>query len=143
MGSIDILLVEDNPGDVRLTQEALRGVGVDHRLHVVRDGAEALSFLKAHEEDRDEAPLPDLVLLDLNLPRLGGREVLASVKGDPILRHIPVVIVTTSEAGRDIFDAYNGLANCYVTKPIDLDHFILAVQGVIKFFTSVASLPRH
>ncbi|MEO5375087.1 MAG: response regulator [Alphaproteobacteria bacterium] len=139
---LDILLVEDNPGDVRLTQEALRGVDVPHRLHVARDGMEALAFLNREEGFR-EAPVPDLILLDLNLPRLGGREVLGNIKTSPEFRHIPVVVVTTSEAAHDVMGAYSGMANCYVSKPMDLDRFMHVVQNVVGFFSSVASLPVH
>lgn len=139
--TIDLLLVEDNPGDVRLAKEALSGIDIQHRLHVARDGIEALAFLRP-KEPRAETPKPDVILLDLNLPRLGGREVLASIKGDPALRHIPVIVLTTSDASRDIFDAYDSLANAYVTKPMDLDHFIYAIQSVLTFFTRVARLPH-
>lgn len=137
---IEILLVEDNPGDVRLTQEALKGVAVEHRLHIVRDGVEALAFL-GREGDHAKAPTPDIILLDLNLPRLSGREVLGAIKTDLNLRHIPVVVITTSEAAHDIQGAYHDHANCYVAKPMDLDRFISVVQNVIEFFTATARLP--
>lgn len=140
--SIDILLVEDNPGDVRLTQEALKGVCIPYRLHVARDGIEALAFL-ASEGLFAAAPMPDLILLDLNLPRLSGREVLDHIKTDPALRHIPVIIVTTSEATHDIMNAYHARANCYVSKPMDLDRFIYVVQNMVTFFANVAGLPSH
>lgn len=139
---MEILLVEDNPGDVRLTKEALKGVAVPHRLHVARDGMEALAFLH-HEGDHADAPTPDIILLDLNLPRLGGREVLGNIKGDPGLRHIPVVVVTTSEADHDVLHAYHAYANCYVSKPMDLDRFMHVVQNVVGFFSTIASLPPH
>src|ERR687884_1433856 len=118
--AIEILLVEDSPGDVRLTREALRDGKVRNNLSVVTDGVEALAFLRREGRYAD-APRPDLILLDLNLPKKDGREVLAEIKADPNLRRIPVVVLTTSEAEQDIVETYNLHANCYVKKPVDLD----------------------
>ena len=125
--SIEVLLVEDNPGDVRLTREALREGKVFNNLSVAKDGEEALAFLR-REGEFAEAPRPDVILLDLNLPRKDGREVLEAIKADPSLRTIPVVILTSSEAERDIARAYELNANCYITKPVDLDQFITVVK---------------
>lgn len=139
--SVEILLVEDNPGDVRLTQEALRGVKVRNTLNVVGDGVEAMEFL--HREGAFmNAPRPDIVLLDLNLPRMDGTEVLAAIKGDPGLKCIPVVILTTSQADEDIVRSYRLNANCYVSKPVDFDQFIRVVQSIEDFWLTVVKLPR-
>lgn len=138
---IDILLVEDNPGDVRLTREALKENKVHNQLYVVQDGVEALAFLR-REGQYDGYPLPDLILLDLNLPKMDGREVLAEIKGDPELKRIPVVILTTSAAERDIYETYNLHANCYITKPVDLDQFIDMVKSVEGFWLSIVKLPN-
>jgi CheY-like chemotaxis protein len=138
--TIEILLVEDSPGDVRLTAEALREAAVANRLHHAEDGVEALRFLR-REGGFAAAPRPDLILLDLNLPRKDGREVLAEVKVDESLRSIPVVILTTSHADEDIFRSYGLHANCYVVKPLDLDNFLAAVNSIESFWFSVATLP--
>jgi len=137
---IDILLVEDSPGDVRLTQEALRGAKVNNNMHVVNDGVEAIDFLQRNGE-YTKMPRPDLVLLDLNLPRKNGRDVLATIKADPGLRRIPVVVLTTSEADEDILKAYDLNANCYITKPVDLDQFIRVVKSIQEFWLTVVKLP--
>ena len=138
--AIEILLVEDNPGDVRLTKEALRDGKVRNNLHVVDDGVKALEFLR-RQGPYAEAPRPDLILLDLNLPRMGGREVLAEVKNDPQLQSIPVVVLTTSQAEQDIVRAYELNANCYVTKPVDLDQFITVVKSIEDFWLTIVRLP--
>lgn len=139
---IEVLLVEDNPGDVRLTREALRDGKVHNNLSVAPDGVEALAFLR-REGKYAEAPRPDVILLDLNLPRKDGREVLEEIKGDPALRNIPVVILTSSEAERDIAQAYALHANCYVTKPVDLDQFIHVVRSIEDFWFSIVKLPQE
>ena len=137
---IDILLVEDNPGDVRLTREALKEGKVLNNLHVAEDGVEALEFLR--KEGRfSAADRPDIIFLDLNLPRKDGREVLAEVKSDPELRSIPVVILTTSKAEEDVVRTYDLHANCYITKPVDLDQFITVVQSVEEFWFNIVRLP--
>ena len=138
--SIEILLVEDNPGDVRLTQEVLRGGKLHNNLHVVEDGIEALAFLRRVGNYTD-APRPDLVLLDLNLPKKDGREVLAEIKADSDLKRIPVVVLTTSKAEEDVFKAYDLHANCYITKPVDLDQFITVVRSVEEFWFTIVKLP--
>ena len=138
---VEILLVEDNPGDVKLTIEALRDGKVHNHLSVAQDGVEALAFL--HREGKyATAPSPDLILLDLNLPKVDGREVLAEVKADDSLKHIPVVILTTSQADQDILRSYDLHANCYVTKPVDLDQFIAVVQSIETFWFSIVKLPE-
>ena len=139
--SIEILLVEDNPGDARLTIEAMREAKMRNRMHVVEDGVEAMEFLR-RQGRFGEAPRPDLILLDLNLPRKDGREVLAEVKGDPELRRIPVVILTTSQAEEDVVRAYDLHANCYVTKPVDLAQFMKIVAQIDEFWVNVVTLPR-
>ena len=136
----DFLLVEDNPGDVRLTQEALKNHKVQNNLHVVTDGEEAMDFLRRQGKHKN-APRPDIILLDLNLPRKDGREVLAEIKSDPDLKTIPVVIITSSEAEQDIIKSYNLNANCYVTKPVDLDQFIKVVQSINDFWLTIVKLP--
>jgi len=138
---IEILLVEDNPGDVRLTVEALRESKVRNNLHVARDGVEALSFLR-REGVHAEAIRPDLILLDLNLPRKDGREVLAEIKADPQLHTIPVVILTTSRAEQDVVRTYELQANCYITKPVDLDQFITVVKSIEDFWLTIVTLPH-
>ena len=141
MKPIDILLVEDNPGDVRLTREALKeGKVLINQLNVARDGVEALAFLRRQGEFSD-AVRPDIVLLDLNLPKKDGREVLAEIKNDPELRRIPVVILTTSKAEEDILKSYDMHANCYITKPVDLDQFITVVQSIEDFWLTIVKLP--
>jgi chemotaxis family two-component system response regulator Rcp1 len=137
---IDILLVEDNPGDVRLTREALKEGKVLNTIHVVGDGIEALEFLR-HEGKYAKAIHPDIILLDLNLPRMDGRELLAKIKSDPKLRRIPVVILTTSKAEEDIIKSYDLHANCYITKPVDLDQFITVVKSVEEFWFTIVKLP--
>jgi CheY-like chemotaxis protein len=137
---VDVLLVEDDPGDVLLIREAFEDNKVRNRLHVVADGVEALAFLR-REGEHAEAPQPDLVLLDLNLPRKDGREVLAEVKGDDALQHIPVVVLTTSKAEEDVLRSYKLHANAYVTKPVDFDRFIDVVRQIDEFFVTVVKLP--
>lgn len=137
---IEILLVEDNPGDARLTIEAMREAKVRNRIHVVEDGVEAMEFLRRQGRFGD-APRPDLILLDLNLPRKDGREVLAEVKADPALKRIPVVILTTSRAEEDVVRAYDLHANCYVTKPVDLEQFMKIVAQIDEFWVKVVTLP--
>jgi CheY-like chemotaxis protein len=139
---IEILLVEDNPGDVRLTREALKTGKVWSELHVVADGEAALAFLR-HEGDHANAPRPDLILLDLNLPRRDGREVLSIIKSDPNLKRIPVVILTTSQAEEDILKSYNLNANCYITKPVDFDQFMNVVRVVEEFWLTIVKLPAR
>ena len=139
--SIEILLVEDNPGDARLTIEAMREAKMRNRIHVVEDGVEAMAFLR-RQGSFGEAPRPDLILLDLNLPRKDGREVLAEVKADPDLKRIPVVILTTSRAEEDVMRAYDLHANCYVTKPVDLAQFMKIVSQIDEFWVKVVTLPR-
>ncbi len=137
----DILLVEDDPGDVDLTREALKEAGVVVNLHVVDNGVEALNYLR-QQDPYTHALHPDLILLDLNLPRKDGREVLREVKGDPSLRHIPVVILTTSESSTDIRAVYGLGGNCYVTKPISFDEFARVVQSIEDFWLTVVKLPK-
>jgi CheY-like chemotaxis protein len=137
---IEVLLVEDDPGDVLMTREALEGHKLSNHLHVVNDGEQALAFLK-RRKPYAKAPRPDLVLLDLNLPRMDGREVLAEIKSDRGLRSIPVIVLTTSEAEEDILRSYNLHANAYVTKPVDFDKFIAVVRRIDDFFVSVVKLP--
>lgn len=139
---IEILMVEDNPGDVRLTREALKDGKVLNALHVVEDGVAALDFLH-RRPPYENAVRPDLVLLDLNLPKLDGRQVLAAIKSDPVLKVIPVVVLTTSEAEEDILSAYQLAANCYVTKPVDLHQFNRIVQAIEGFWLTVVKLPPH
>ncbi|EYR64195.1 chemotaxis protein CheY [Actinotalea ferrariae CF5-4] len=139
---IDVLLVEDDPGDVLMTREAFEENKVANRLAVVSDGAEAMQYLRREGEYAD-APTPDLVLLDLNLPRMDGREVLAAMKSDENLRSIPVVVLTTSEAEEDVLRSYSLHANAYVTKPVDFARFIEVVRQIDDFFVSVVRLPRH
>ena len=137
---IEILLVEDNPGDVRLTQEAFKESRLGNHLSVVMDGVEALAFLR-QEGPYATSPRPDLVLLDLNLPKKDGREVLAEVKADPALKRIPVVVLTTSQAETDILRVYDLYANCYITKPVDLDQFLKVVRSIEGFWLEIVKLP--
>ena len=137
---VEILLIEDNPGDVRLTREAFKEGKVNNNLNVVKDGVEAMAFLRQENKYAD-APRPDVILLDLNLPRKDGREVLAEIKQDPNLKRIPVVILTTSQAEQDILKTYNLYANCYITKPVDLEQFITVVRSIKTFWLSVVKLP--
>ena len=139
--SIDILLVEDNPGDVRLTQEAFKEGKIDNNLHIVKDGLEAISFLRKEGKYAD-APTPDLILLDLNLPKKDGRDVLAEIKEDATIRRIPVVILTTSGAEEDIIRTYDLHANCFITKPVDMDQFINVVKYIEDFWFTIVKLPR-
>ena len=141
-GSIQVLLVEDNPGDVRLTKEALKEGKLLNQLTVVGDGVEALSFLRKEGKYAD-ALQPELILLDLNLPKKDGREVLAEIKADPNLRRIPVVVLTTSSAEEDILKIYDLHANCYITKPVDLEQFMGVVKSIEDFWVSVVKLPSH
>ncbi len=138
--SVDILLVEDNPGDVRLIQEALQDGKLLNRVATVTDGQKALAYLRK-EGSYAQATRPDLILLDLNIPRKDGREVLAEIKADPHLRSIPVVIVTSSQAEEDILRSYNTHANCYVTKPVDLEKFVAVVRAIEEFWVSIVRLP--
>ena len=138
---IEILLVEDNPGDVRLTQEALKEGKIINNLHMAKDGVEAISFLRREGEYADAAR-PDLILLDLNLPKKDGREVLMEIKKDEELRRIPVVVLTTSRAEEDIIRTYDCHANCYITKPVDFDQFINVVKSIENFWLSVVKLPH-
>ena len=138
---VDVLLVEDDPGDVLMTREAFEHYKIRNKLHVVADGVEALEFLRG-EGEHTEAPRPGLVLLDLNLPRKDGLEVLAEVKSDQALRTIPVVVLTTSEAEEDILRSYDLHANAYVTKPVDFDRFIDVIRQIDDFFVTVVKLPR-
>lgn len=137
---IDILLVEDNPGDVRLIREALRDGKLLNQLSTVEDGQQAMAFLRK-QGSYAQASQPDLILLDLNLPRKDGREVLAEIKADPDLKRIPVVIVTSSQAEEDILRTYNLYANCYITKPVDLAKFVAVVKSVEDFWVSIVKLP--
>lgn len=137
---IEILLVEDSPGDVTLTIEALRDAKVANNLHVARDGEEALRFLRNEGEFADR-PRPDLILLDLNMPRKDGREVLADMKADDELKRIPVVVLTTSQSEDDVAAVYNLSANCYVAKPVDLDQFLGVVRAIDDFWLSLVKLP--
>lgn len=141
-GCIQVLLVEDNPGDVRLTKEALKEGKLLNQLTVVGDGVEALSFLRKQGIYAD-APQPELILLDLNLPKKDGREVLAEIKADPNLRRIPVLVLTTSSSEEDILKIYDLHANCYITKPVDLEQFMGVVKSIEDFWVSVVKLPSH
>jgi two-component system, chemotaxis family, response regulator Rcp1 len=138
---IDILLVEDNPGDVRLTVEGLKESKVRNNLHVARDGVEAMEFLR-REGQHTGAVRPDLILLDLNLPRMDGREVLLEIKSDAKLKTIPVVVLTTSRAEHDVLRSYELQANCYITKPVDLEQFITVVKSIEDFWFTIVTLPH-
>lgn len=137
---IEILMVEDSPGDVRLTREALKEGKVRNNLHVVNDGVEAMAFLR-REGQFAHAVRPDLILLDLNMPRKNGREVLAEIKGDPELKRIPVVILTISKSEDDIIKSYNLYANCYIIKPVGLPQFLEVVKSIEDFWLSIVKLP--
>jgi CheY-like chemotaxis protein len=139
---VEILMVEDNPADVRLTIEALKESKMHNNLSVVQDGVDAMAFLK-REEPYANAARPDLILLDLNMPRKDGREVLAEIKADPNLRRIPVVILTTSTAEQDIVRTYDLHANCYITKPVDMDQFIRVVQSIEDFWFTIVKLAEE
>lgn len=140
--TVDILLVEDNPADVRLILETFGEVKLFNQINVVEDGVEALAYLRGQGK-YGAAPRPDLVLLDLSLPRKSGQEVLAEVKQDPDLKQIPIVVITSSQAEKDIFEAYNNHVNCYLTKPVDLEQFIAVVRSVEKFWFSIVTLPSR
>ncbi|MBW2173266.1 MAG: response regulator [Deltaproteobacteria bacterium] len=142
MRLVEILLVEDNPGDARLATEALKDAKVKNNLHWVKDGVEAMAFLRREDKYAD-APHPDVILLDLNLPRKDGREVLAEIKQDEDLRRIPVVILTVSNAEEDIIKTYNLHANCYIRKPVDLDQFIEVVKSIDYFWLTIVTLPMN
>jgi chemotaxis family two-component system response regulator Rcp1 len=139
---LEVLLVEDSPGDVRLTQEAFRDANMAIHLHVATDGVEAMTFLR-HEGDRANAPRPDFILLDLNLPRMDGREVLAQIKADENLRTIPTVILTTSDSEADIVRSYELQANCYLSKPVQLDEFESLVRSINDFWLTRVKLPQQ
>jgi len=139
---IEVLLVEDSPGDVRLTQEAFKDAKVLINLNVASDGVEAMAFL-GREGKYADAPRPDLILLDLNLPKKDGREVLSELKESPALKSIPVVILTTSASEADIHGSYQHHANCYITKPVDLEGFLKVVKSIDSFWLSVVKLPRE
>ncbi|MBZ0296563.1 MAG: response regulator [Anaerolineae bacterium] len=142
MEAIEILLVEDNPGDVRLTQEALKDSKLNNNLHVARDGVEAMAFLYREGVFAD-APRPDIILLDLNLPRKDGREVLEEIKRDDVLKRIPIVVLTTSEDEQDILRSYDLHANCYITKPVDLSRFLTIVKTIESFWFTIVKLPSQ
>jgi len=137
---VQILLVEDSPGDIRLTREVLRDAKIANELHIVGDGDAAMKFLR-REGEHSDAPRPDLILLDLNLPRKDGREVLGELKEDAELHRIPVIVLTTSAAEQDILRSYDLQAACYITKPIDLDEFIAVVRSIEAFWLSIVRLP--
>jgi CheY-like chemotaxis protein len=137
---VEILLVEDNPGDVRLTLEAFREAKVCNKIHTVHDGEEAMAFLN-RDGTYANVPCPDLILLDLNLPKKDGREVLAEIKADEGIKHIPVVVLTTSRAEQDIIQSYELQASCYVTKPVDLDQFMATVKSIGDFWLALVKLP--
>lgn len=138
--AVEILLIEDNPGDARLAREALRDAKVRNNLSWVPDGVEGMAYLK-REGKYSQSPRPDLILLDLNLPRKDGREVLSEIKADESLRRIPVVILTTSQAEEDILRAYHLNANCYITKPVDLEQFMKVVKTIEDFWLTIVRLP--
>jgi two-component system, chemotaxis family, response regulator Rcp1 len=139
---IDILLVEDNPGDSRLAVEALKESKLRNNLHIVTDGMEAMDFLYKRGKHA-QVPRPDLILLDLNLPKKDGREVLAEIKSDPDLKRIPVVILTISKAEEDVLKTYNLHANCFITKPLDLSQFVTVVKSIEDFWLTIVKLPSH
>jgi len=139
---VEILLVEDNEADIRLTQEGIKETKIHNNLHVVRDGEEAMDFLYKRGDYRD-AVTPELILLDLNLPKKDGREVLKEIKNDDALSHIPVVILTTSEAEKDIVKSYKLHANCYVTKPMGIDQFVEVIKAIEDFWFSIVKLPTE
>ena len=137
---VEILLVEDSPGDVRLTKEALSDAKISNDINVAADGVEALEFLR-REGPHSDAPRPDLILLDLNMPRMDGRELLGIIKADQDLRNIPVVVLTTSQSETDILESYDLRANCYISKPVDLDQFLVVVNSIQEFWLSIVKLP--
>jgi len=138
---LHILLVEDNPGDVRLMKRAMTGFGVPHTMHVVEHGEEALAFL-GHERQYGDTPPIDMVLLDWNLPRIHGRDVLKALRADTRLKHIPVVVLSSSEAPNDIFQAYKLYANCYITKPLELPDYVRTIEQLERFWFTCAQLPH-
>ncbi len=140
--AVEILLVEDNPGDVELTREALETAGINSRLHVVDDGGDATDFLFRRGKYRN-APEPDIILLDLNLPTKDGRQVLSEIKADPELAKIPIVVLTTSQADEDILRAYQLHANCYITKPVDFHQFLRIVAAIEEFWLNIVKLPKR
>jgi two-component system, chemotaxis family, response regulator Rcp1 len=137
---VEILLVEDNPGDARLALEALKEGKVRNHIHIVEDGVQAMAFLR-HAGAYANSPCPDVILLDLNLPRKDGRQVLAEIKADEQLKRIPVVVLTVSKAEEDILKTYNLHANCYITKPLDLEQFLTVVRSIENFWLEVVTLP--
>lgn len=139
---IEVLLVEDNPGDVRLTREALKEAKVKNDLHVVYDGVEALAFLR-HEGKYKDSPRPDLILLDLNLPKKTGHEVLKEIKSDDNLKRIPIVVLTVSKDEEDVMKSYNLHANCFITKPVDLNQFLNVVKAIEDFWLTIVKLPPN
>jgi CheY-like chemotaxis protein len=141
-GPVEILLVEDNPGDIRLTQEALKEGKIYHNLRVAKDGEEALAMLRRQGEYASLSH-PDIIFLDLNLPKVDGRDVLARIKEDDELKVIPVVVLTSSEAEADILKVYNLHANCYVTKPVDLDQFMIVVRAIENFWMTIVKMPTR
>ena len=142
MNVFEILLVEDNPADADLTREGLSDGRLLHTLHHVTDGVQALQFLRREGKYAD-VPTPDLVLLDLNLPKMDGRQVLQAIKGDPVLRRIPVVVLTSSKAEADVIKSYDLHANCYMCKPVDLNQFLETVRQIEEFWLTVVRLPPH
>lgn len=138
---VEILLIEDNPGDVRLTVEIFKEAKIHNKMNVMTDGIEAMAFLR-QEGEYTNVPRPDLILLDLNLPKKDGREVLAEIKVDPALRRIPVVVLTTSKAEEDILKTYDLHVNAYITKPVDLEQFIGIVKSIENFWLTIVKLPR-
>ncbi|CAN7373055.1 response regulator [Paenibacillus sp. LjRoot153] len=140
--NVEILLVEDNPGDIRLIVEVLKEGKIHNNLSVVEDGEEALAYLRREGSYRD-AIVPDIILLDLNLPKINGTEVLAEIKKDPLLKYIPVIILTTSEAEQDILRAYDLHANCYINKPVNLEQFLTVVRSIENFWLTIVKLPRR
>ena len=140
--TLEILLVEDNEGDIILTKEALSETSVPNRLHVARDGEEGLAFL-FKEGKFEHVPTPDLILLDLNMPRKDGKEVLSEIKNSPRVKHIPIVVLTTSEAEPDIINTYQLHANCYITKPVDINRFIEVIRGIENFWFNIVTLPSY
>lgn len=141
MEMIDILLVEDNPGDVRLTQEAFKEGMLRNNLHVVTDGEAAMDFLKGKGKYRN-SPRPDLVLLDLNLPKMNGREVLTAIKNDPVLKRIPVIVLTTSQDEQDVIESYKHFASSYIVKPVSMEKFVNVVASFKQYWLSVVKLPE-
>jgi CheY-like chemotaxis protein len=140
--SLDVLLVEDSPGDIRLTEEAFHAANMSVHLHVANDGVEAMAFLK-NEPGKAQAPRPDLILLDLNMPKMDGRQVLALIKSDEVLKTIPTVILTTSGSEEDVVKSYQLHANCYFTKPVELDAFETLVKSINEFWLTKVKLPTR